>query len=503
MNSNGLVEKHWLRVAVLLLADMAIVVVAFVLATLLVDDPSFWAERILWRMPTVILGGTFLGCTCYVLGIYQKSRRGAIDQKRRFRHTSALLIIALTVAMVSMLLLGTLDHSIRLGKMQGAVGFALGYALLIINYFLRIRQQYANQKERLAFVVTSAEDESRLSLFKHLHNIHFHMAGIIIVDDYHIKDPEFRVIGKASELLQLAEANNLSRIICTDDGLVNPGLRDKVCQLRYSGMTVISLLSLCEEIYQCVPLPLVSPQWLLNASGSPQMEYIRKFKRIVDLVCAMIGVVLLGPLMVFGMVLVKLSSPGPIIFRQRRSGQLGREFDVLKLRTMTVDAEKHGAQWAVANDPRVTRIGHYLRKYRIDELPQLINVIRGEMSFIGPRPERPEFIETLAADVPYFQERLMVRPGLTGWAQVNYPYGSTVEDARRKLEFDLYYLKHMGVFLDMLILLDTFRIVLKGSLWGNQPEDVSKLVDPALAEGAQSASDESVVPAGKEAAAVL
>jgi lipopolysaccharide/colanic/teichoic acid biosynthesis glycosyltransferase len=137
---------------------------------------------------------------------------------------------------------------------------------------------------------------------------------------------------------------------------------------------------------------------------------------------------------------------------------------VIKLRSMSLDAEKNGAVWSQTNDSRVTPIGKILRKYRVDEIPQLINVLRGEMSFVGPRPERPEFMDELAAEIPYFQERLMVQPGITGWAQVNYPYGASIEDARRKLEFDLYYTKNMGVFLDMFILLDTVRICLTGGL---------------------------------------
>ena len=228
---------------------------------------------------------------------------------------------------------------------------------------------------------------------------------------------------------------------------------------------MVSLISLCEEIYQFVPLELVSPNWLLNASDAPQMLYIKKVKRAFDIIISLIGLVFLGPIMLLGMLGVKLSSKGPVFYRQTRVGRFGKNFEVLKLRSMRTDAEKDGAQWSAAgNDPRSTPIGKILRRYRIDEIPQLINVLRGEMSFVGPRPERPEFVEKLAEDIPYFHERLLCQPGITGWAQVNYPYGATTEDARRKLEYDLYYLKHMSVFLDAFILLDTFSIILRGGL---------------------------------------
>jgi lipopolysaccharide/colanic/teichoic acid biosynthesis glycosyltransferase len=153
-----------------------------------------------------------------------------------------------------------------------------------------------------------------------------------------------------------------------------------------------------------------------------------------------------------------------VFFRQVRCGRLGRKFEVFKLRTMRVDAESDGPKWASKNDPRVFPGGGLLRKFRIDEIPQLWNILRGDMSFVGPRPERPDFIEQLSKEIPYFRERLLVSPGLTGWAQVNYPYGATTLDARRKLEYDLYYMKHMTLTLDMFVLLDTVRIVLTGGV---------------------------------------
>jgi lipopolysaccharide/colanic/teichoic acid biosynthesis glycosyltransferase len=163
------------------------------------------------------------------------------------------------------------------------------------------------------------------------------------------------------------------------------------------------------------------------------------------------------------MVLVRLTSQGPIFYRQVRSGRYGKDFEVLKLRTMRVDAEAHGAQWASGRkDSRLTPVGGLLRTFRIDEIPQLWNILQGDMSFVGPRPERPEFVETLSAEIPFFEERLLVQPGLTGWAQVCYPYGASVDDARRKLEYDLYYMKHMSLMLDLFILLDTVRTVVRG-----------------------------------------
>lgn len=174
----------------------------------------------------------------------------------------------------------------------------------------------------------------------------------------------------------------------------------------------------------------------------------------------MLLLVLTFPIIVIFAVLVKLDSRGPAFFRQRRVGLYGAPFTLLKLRSMRTDAEAGGAQWASENDPRITRVGGLIRKLRIDELPQVWTVLKGQMSFVGPRPEVPTFVEDLEDKLPYYAERHMVKPGITGWAQINYPYGASIEDARHKLEYDLYYAKNYTPFLDLLILLQTLRVVL-------------------------------------------
>ncbi len=166
------------------------------------------------------------------------------------------------------------------------------------------------------------------------------------------------------------------------------------------------------------------------------------------------------PLLVAIACLIKLDSPGPILYRQDRVGSRGKVFTIFKFRSMRVDAELDGSpKWAAKRDPRVTRVGAIIRKLRIDELPQILNVLRGDMSFVGPRPERPFFVADLTEAVPYYAERHWARPGITGWAQINYPYGASIEDARRKLSFDLYYVKNQSIFLDFLILLQTARVI--------------------------------------------
>ena len=183
---------------------------------------------------------------------------------------------------------------------------------------------------------------------------------------------------------------------------------------------------------------------------------------MLDLALALALLVLTSPLVLIFGGLVKATSRGPMIYSQIRAGRDGEPFTIYKLRTMVQDAEKQGAQWAMVGDPRVTPLGRFMRKVRIDELPQLWNILKGDMSFIGPRPERPEFHAQLDAQIPFFGLRLLVKPGLTGWAQVNFPYGSSVEDAKRKLEYDLYYIKHQTLGMDLQVVARTLRVVLSG-----------------------------------------
>jgi exopolysaccharide biosynthesis polyprenyl glycosylphosphotransferase len=210
-----------------------------------------------------------------------------------------------------------------------------------------------------------------------------------------------------------------------------------------------------------VDLDTVNPSWLIFSDGfSSGRALSSAAKRIFDVSASLLLLVLTLPLIVLFALLVKLDSKGPAFFRQTRVGLYGQAFDVIKLRSMRTDAEAGGAQFAQENDPRVTRIGRFIRKVRIDELPQTWSVLKGEMSFVGPRPERPEFVAELEEQLPYYAERHMVKPGITGWAQINYPYGASLEDSRHKLEYDLYYAKNYTPFLDLLILLQTLRVVL-------------------------------------------
>jgi exopolysaccharide biosynthesis polyprenyl glycosylphosphotransferase len=207
----------------------------------------------------------------------------------------------------------------------------------------------------------------------------------------------------------------------------------------------------------------IQPSWFIYSRGFRFTSVRRAWKRVLDIVLAFLGILLVMPFLPIVAVLIKLTSPGPVLFRQLRVGERGCEFTLIKFRTMCDNAEKEtGPVWASENDPRITRLGALLRKIRIDEIPQLFNVLKGDMSFIGPRPERKEFVERLSEKIPYYGKRHFVKPGVTGWAQVKYPYGASDEDALEKLRYDLYYIKNYSFTLDLIIILETIKVVLFG-----------------------------------------
>jgi len=233
------------------------------------------------------------------------------------------------------------------------------------------------------------------------------------------------------------------------------------CRLR--GIRVTDLSGLFERVTGEVPVQSLKASWLIYGEGFRQGLGRRFVKRTLDLVASLVLLIVAAPVMLATAIAIFLESGGPVIFRQERVGLGGRSFNVLKFRSMVADAEKDGVpRWASTGDPRVTRVGRFIRKTRIDELPQIFNVLKGEMSFVGPRPERPYFVDQLSEQVPFYGARHTVKPGVTGWAQVRYSYGATVEDAVRKLQFDLYYVKNHSVYLDLLILIRTVRVVLMG-----------------------------------------
>jgi exopolysaccharide biosynthesis polyprenyl glycosylphosphotransferase len=466
MNANGILRKHWLHISFHFALDSVLFYVA-TLCGILIRFGSDFDPAMASYWPYIMVTAAVFSATTYIFGLYSthSSSQGIASR------AGALAVC--TVIALSMFVAGTYLHSFRpIGRGVILICAALGYAATLIHH-LFLLHSLRHHRERVAYIISCEFDEIETRLFRSFGTHHLDLAGVVEHSGYRATG-DVRVLGRCTDLMEIVRRENISRVLCTDKSLRDTSLLKQFCELRYSGVSVMPLVALCEEIDQYVPIELLTAEWLLNASGEPHLLYIKKVKRLFDIVASLSAIILSSPLLLAGMLAVKLSSPGLIFYRQARSGRFGRVFNVTKLRTMVVDAEKAGAVWSTENDPRVTPMGRFLRKYRIDEIPQFFHVLSGSMSFVGPRPERPEIIVKLAAAIPYYQERLMVQPGITGWAQVNYPYGSSVEDSRRKLEYDLYYMKNMSVFLDLFILLDTVRIVLCGGVNGSNSQSAER-----------------------------
>ncbi len=454
MNTNGILRKHWIHVALHFATDSVLFFFAFVIAMIVrfgdEADESFWIE---W--PYLCVGALTVAAATYIAGLYSTHSAGRGIFERAF-------VLAFCVLAAVLVLVGVTYGSFArpLGRGIMIIGGATAHLMILVHHVFLLHMLRTG-RERVAYIVTGAFDEMETKLFSTFAGRNLEFVGIVTFRGYQ-PTGNARILGTIEELEGIVKREKIQRILCTNKNLNNATLTRHFCRLRYSGVSVMPLIILCEEIEQYVPLELVTHEWLLNASGEPHLLYIKKVKRLFDILASALGLVFGTPIVALAALAVKATSPGPVFYRQSRNGRFGHTFTMTKLRTMCLDAEKGGVQWAGKNDPRITFVGRFLRRYRIDEIPQLWHVLAGDMSFVGPRPERPELIAELARQIPFYEERLMVQPGLTGWAQVSYPYGASTLDARRKLEYDLYYMKHMSVFLDIFILLDTVRIVLMG-----------------------------------------
>jgi sugar transferase (PEP-CTERM system associated) len=270
-------------------------------------------------------------------------------------------------------------------------------------------------------------------------------------------------MNKFEGLCELGKSLNIGKIVVSFKEKRCAMPTDELLRCRVDGINVVEGNSFYEMLTGKLLVESINPSWLIFSNGFQKSRMRRFIKRSSDVVLAAVLLIFLSPLFLLAAIAIKLNSPGPVFFSQERVGEGHKVFRVHKFRSMVQDAEKQsGPVWAQENDPRITKTGRVLRRLRIDELPQLWNVLKGEMSFVGPRPERPMFVEELEKLVRYYRERFAVKPGITGWAQVNYGYGASVRDAVEKLNYDLFYIKNMSILMDMMVILRTIKILLFG-----------------------------------------
>ncbi|MDC0948346.1 sugar transferase [Gammaproteobacteria bacterium] len=363
------------------------------------------------------------------------------------------LLLGFVATSVYVFLVGRAAYTPIYGRGVLFGGLLLFYALaLAVRWFLFKRLVDLNFSPRWLYFGDTAGGEALQAEYERSH----YPGTFVIVDGG---------VDSRAALRDIYRSEHWSGVIFSHGSPVKSRFATVFVDWRFEGTPTFSVTEFYERYFGKEPLDELSEGWFLEATGFVLADtnlYVR-LKRVADVLLASFLLVVFSPLMLLVALVVRLDSPGAVLYRQLRIGQGGRRFEVVKFRTMRRDAERDGARWAQTNDARITRCGRWLRRTRLDELPQLVNVLSGQMSLIGPRPERPEFVDHLNEQIPFYNLRHSVRPGISGWAQVSYPYGQTVDDARQKLQYDLYYIKHYSPLLDLLIVFRTLRTVLSAS----------------------------------------
>jgi len=443
--------------ALLWLAESAAVLVASRFACELVGGPSL-DPAIGWTQAAVFGGSVIIAMVAM----------GLFTRRMRDRMAGVVLRISLSVlagGILSGLLLGFWpDYKFTLAEFLSSMVFA--WLLLVVVRLVAQRLIDEDIFKRRVLVYGAGNNAMRLAkLRRRADQRGFKLLGFVPAEGEDVEVSEDRVVRVNGALAEYARANAIEEIVVAMDDRRRSFPLKELLECRLAGIVISEQVTFLERETGKVHLELLTPSWIIFGGGFRRNGMRVRSERMFDLAASSGLLLLASPIMLLTALAIKIEDgfSAPIFYGQDRVGFAGRIFRVLKFRSMRVDAERDGqAQWATTNDNRVTVLGKYLRKLRIDELPQLLNVLRGEMSFVGPRPERPQFVDRLAETIPYYRERHSVKPGITGWAQLCYPYGASEQDAVEKLQYDLFYVKNHDLVFDILILLQTVEVILLG-----------------------------------------
>lgn len=395
---------------------------------------------------------------------------GLYDSKLRinFRSVIRRLLMCIAVAFFLMTIINPLYGQHILPIEILAFASLVSYILIASFRYFTFQVDFFGFRKRVILVLGTGERASIIErrMRRDVDRQKFFVHGYIVMDgdlEGGIQK-ETRITLKCS-LVNYALEHHIDEIIVASDERRNNIPVDDLFACKIRGIEITEILDFIEQETGQIAVNLIYPSWVIYSNGFASVNHLRNhLDWLFNAIMAVVLFIITWPVMLITIILMKFDEGlrAPVFYLQERVGIDGEPFDIIKFRSMRLDAEKFGARMASKNDPRITKIGNFLRKYRIDELPQMYNVIRGDMGFVGPRPERPEFVQSLIKNIPYYNERHNVKPGLTGWAQLKYPYGATAEDSFEKLKYDLYYIKYRSFLLDLLILVRTVEIVLFG-----------------------------------------
>jgi sugar transferase (PEP-CTERM system associated) len=451
--------KHYIPNAVLLLAlfDMLLLVGAAEFGWLYrAHQIGMDVEPAHTRIPQMLSFALSLQVAMMAVGVY-----GA-DSLQSIRVSTARLLIAISLGTIFLSVIFFLVPAITFWRSNLLYAMVAAFVALFMLRLLLGKTLGGQIFKRRIVVLGAGARAERLKVLARKPGSGFVVVGYVAMSETNRVIPEAISRDAIYNLADHVVLLNASEVVLALEERRNALPLKDLLRIKTTGVHVNEISTFLERETGRVDLQSVNPSWLIFSDGfSSGRMFSSIFKRFFDITASLVLLVLTLPLILLGAIAVKLESKGPAFYRQRRVGLYGQGFDIIKLRSMRQDAEVAGkAVWAEKDDPRITRVGNFIRKVRIDELPQCWSVLKGEMSFVGPRPERPQFVEDLEQQIPYFAERHMVKPGITGWAQINYPYGASIDDSRHKLEYDLYYAKNYSPFLDVLILLQTIRVVI-------------------------------------------
>ncbi|WP_120078445.1 TIGR03013 family XrtA/PEP-CTERM system glycosyltransferase [Aurantiacibacter odishensis] len=380
---------------------------------------------------------------------------------RSMRFACARLLVAISLAILALALLDFILPGHTYWRSTLLYAMVLATVLLVLNRTLLGNLLGTSAFRRRVLVLGTGPRAQRLKALSEKEGSSFRIVGFISMTQPSEQVPEAVQRSSISDLSAYVAGLGANEVVLALEERRNSLPLKDLLRVKTTGVHVNEFSSFLERETGRVDLDTLNPSWLIFSDGFSSGRAISSVaKRLFDVLASALLLLLTFPVITLFAMVVKLDSKGPAFFRQKRVGLYGQTFEIVKLRSMRIDAEKDGAKWAEKNDTRITRVGAFIRKVRIDELPQVWTVLTGRMSFVGPRPEVPTFVDDLDDKLPYYAERHMVKPGITGWAQINYPYGASIEDARHKLEYDLYYAKNYTPFLDLLIMLQTLRVVL-------------------------------------------
>lgn len=453
------VFKHYVPHAVLLLGllDFLLLITAAELAWIVrARQIGMFVDPVTTRVAPLLTFAIAVQTAMIAVGVY------GIDSLLSLRFAAARLLVAISLGVIFMSTMYFALPGFTLWRSNSLFAMVFAYLMLVTVRALFGRLLGSDGFKRRLLVLGAGPRAARIRSLAAEKGVGFIVVGHVAMNDCEPVIPTAINRVHIENLAEHATLLNASEVVLALEERRNALPLNDLIRVKTTGVHVNELTSFLERETGRVDLDTVNPSWLIFSDGFSSGRRLSSFaKRLFDIGVSLALLVLSLPLIIVAAIIVKLESKGPAFFRQTRVGLYGEPFELIKLRSMREDAEVPGeAVWAQKNDPRITRVGHFIRKTRIDELPQVWSVLKGDMSFVGPRPERPQFVADLETQLNYYAERHMVKPGITGWAQINYPYGASLEDARHKLEYDLYYAKNYTPFLDVLILLQTIRVIL-------------------------------------------